>query len=57
MVAKAVMHQIPILISRTASTCLGVQIAEKFGLTLVGFARENRMNIYTHDRRIDVEGN
>ena len=54
MVAKAVMHQIPILISRTASTCLGVQIAEKFGLTLVGFARENRMNIYTHDRRIDV---
>lgn len=54
MVAKAVMYQIPILISRTASTCLGVQIAEKFGLTLVGFARENRMNIYTHDRRIDV---
>jgi len=54
MVAKAVMHQIPILISRTASTCLGVQIAEKFGLTLVGFARENRMNIYTHDKRIDV---
>ena len=54
MVAKAVMHQIPILISRTASTCLGVQIAEKFGLTLVGFARENRMNIYTHDRRINV---
>jgi len=54
MVAKAVMHQIPILISRTASTCLGVQIAEKFGLTLVGFARENRMNIYTHNRRINV---
>ena len=54
MVAKAVMHQIPILISRTASTCLGVQIAEKFGLTLVGFARENRMNIYTHERRSDV---
>ena len=54
MVAKAVMRQIPILISRTASTCLGVQIAEKFGLTLVGFARENRMNIYTHDRRIDA---
>jgi FdhD protein len=54
MVAKAVMHKIPILISRTASTCLGVQIAEKFSLTLVGFARENRMNIYTHERRIDV---
>lgn len=54
MVAKAVMHKIPILVSRTASTCLGVQIAEKFGLTLVGFAREGRMNIYTHDGRVDV---
>lgn len=54
MVAKAVMHQIPIVVSRTASTCLGVQIANKFGLTLVGFARENRMNIYTHQGRIDV---
>ena len=54
MVAKAVMHQIPIVVSRTASTCLGVKIADKFGVTLVGFARENRMNIYTHERRIDV---
>jgi FdhD protein len=54
MVAKAVMHQIPIVVSRTASTCLGVKIAEKFGVTLVGFARENRMNACTHDRRIDV---
>ena len=55
MVAKAVMHAIPIVVSRTASTCLGVQIAEKFGLTLVGFARKGAMNIYTHDYRIIAE--
>jgi FdhD protein len=55
MVAKAVMHAIPIVVSRTASTCLGVQIAEKFGITLVGFARKNNMNIYTHDTRITEE--
>ncbi len=55
MVAKAVMHAIPIVVSRTASTCLGVRIAEKFGLTLVGFARKNSMNIYTHDQRITEE--
>lgn len=54
MVAKAVMHQIPILASRTASTCLGVMIAKKFGLTLIGFVRGGRMNVYTNDRRIDV---
>jgi FdhD protein len=52
MVAKAVMHQIPILASRTASTCLGLMIAEKFGLTLIGFVRGDRMNIYRHPQRI-----
>jgi len=54
MVAKAVMHQIPILASRTASTCLGLMIAEKFGLTLIGFVRGERMNIYRHPQRIKV---
>jgi len=54
MVAKAVMHQIPILASRTASTCLGVMIADKFELTLIGFVRGGRMNIYRNERRIDV---
>jgi len=54
MVAKAVMHQIPILASRTASTCLGLMIAEKFGLTLIGFVRGDTMNIYRHPRRIHV---
>ncbi len=54
MVAKAVMHQIPILASRTASTCRGVNIAQEFGLTLVGFVRNKKMNIYRNPRRIDV---
>ena len=54
MVAKAVTHQIPILASRTASTCRGVNIAEKFGLTLIGFVRGNKMNIYRNPRRINV---
>ncbi len=54
MVAKAVMHQIPILASRTASTCRGVNIADKFGLTLIGFVRGKSMNIYRNPRRIDA---
>jgi FdhD protein len=48
------MHQIPILASRTASTCLGLMIAEKFGLTLAGFVRGDTMNVYRHPRRIHV---
>ncbi len=54
MVAKAVMHKIPILASRTASTCRGLNIADKFGLTLIGFVRGNKMNIYRNPQRIEV---
>ncbi len=54
MVTKAVMHRIPIIVSRTAPTYLGVQTAHKHGLTLIGFARGKKMNIYTHSGRIDV---
>ncbi|MBK1971843.1 formate dehydrogenase accessory sulfurtransferase FdhD [Campylobacter sp. 2018MI35] len=52
MVAKAIMHKVPILVSRTAPTCLGVMIARKFNLTLCGFARENKINIYSGESRI-----
>lgn len=55
MVAKAIMHQIPILASRTASTCLGLMIAEKFGLTLIGFVRGDTMNLYRHPQRIFIK--
>ncbi len=56
MVTKAVMHRIPIIVSRTAPTYLGVQTAHKHGLTLIGFARGRKMNIYTHQGRIDIKG-
>lgn len=55
MVTKAVMHKIPIVVSRTAPTFLGVQTAHNHGLTLIGFARGRKMNIYTHQGRIDVQ--
>jgi FdhD protein len=54
MVTKAVMHKIPIVVSRTAPTYLGVQTAHKHGLTLIGFARGKKMNLYTRSGRIDV---
>ena len=54
MVTKAVMHRIPMVVSRTAPTYLGVQTAHKHGITLIGFARGRKLNLYTHSGRVDV---
>jgi len=43
---------IPILVSRSAPTALGIEIAEQVGVTVAGFARGSRLNIYTHPQRI-----
>ncbi|MCL0052387.1 formate dehydrogenase accessory sulfurtransferase FdhD [Peptococcaceae bacterium] len=51
---KAVNMNIPILISRSAPTDLAVKTAIKSGLTLVGFARGNRFNIYSNPHRIII---
>lgn len=43
---------IPILVTRTAPTNLAVEIAEKSGVTIIGFMRGNRFNVYTHPQRV-----
>ncbi len=43
---------IPVLATRTAPTNLAVEIAEESGITIVGFVRGNRFNVYTHPERI-----
>ncbi len=52
MVLKAVRMGIPIIASRAAPIRSGIIAAEKNGVTLVCFVREQRMNIYTHPERI-----
>ncbi|MCK5625490.1 formate dehydrogenase accessory sulfurtransferase FdhD [Candidatus Bathyarchaeota archaeon] len=52
MVLKAVRMGIPIIASRAAPIRSGIIAAEKNGVTLVCFVREQRMNIYTHPNRI-----
>jgi len=42
----------PIVASRAAPTTLAVEMANKLGLTLAGFVRAEKMNIYTHPERI-----
>ena len=43
---------IPVLVSRSAPTALALEIAEQVGVTVAGFARGSRINIYTHPQRI-----
>ena len=40
------------IVSRSAPTALSVQLAEKMNVTLVGFARGKRMNVYTATERV-----
>jgi len=55
MVVKCVMHKIPIVVSKAAVTFKGIEAANEHGITLIGFAREHRMNVYTHRKRIQVD--
>jgi FdhD protein len=43
---------IPIIVSRSAPTELAVKLAEQLGITVVGFAREGRLSVYTHHGRV-----
>jgi len=52
MIVKAATVGIPVIVSISAPTDKAVKTAEMFGLTLVGFARARRFNIYTHPDRI-----
>ncbi len=52
MVAKCYQAGIPILASLGATTTLAIEISRLAGITLVGFARTDRMNIYANEWRI-----
>ena len=49
---KVTKGKIPILISKSAPTNLGVRLADDLGITLIGFVRGERMNIYTNSWRV-----
>ncbi len=51
-IGKIIKTGIPIVISNAAPTLSAIQLADRAGLTIVGFARNNRFNIYTHNKRI-----
>ncbi|MCX8161569.1 MAG: formate dehydrogenase accessory sulfurtransferase FdhD [Candidatus Bathyarchaeota archaeon] len=52
-VIKAIRMGIPVLVSLSAPTSMGVRLAKAFGLTLIGFVRGGRFNIYSSPDRIE----
>ena len=52
---KVAKRNIPILISKSAPTNLGVRLADDLGVTLIGFVRGKRMNVYTNGWRVEAQ--
>lgn len=52
LVQKALAAGVPLIAGISAPSSLAIQFAEASNQTLIGFLRDNRMNIYTHGERI-----
>lgn len=55
LVQKAVMAGIPVLLAVGAPTDLAVDTASRLGMTLVGFLRGERCNVYSRPERLGID--
>ncbi len=54
MLQKAARLSAPILISRTSPSSLSIEMAERYGITLIGYARTHRFNVYSNPQRVGL---
>jgi FdhD protein len=52
LVQKTVRAGVPMLVAIGAASSLAIETARRFRVTLVGFARENRFNVYAGAERV-----
>lgn len=52
MIQKANRLGASMVISRTSPSSLSIEMAQRWGITLIGYARRNRFRVYTHPQRI-----
>jgi FdhD protein len=53
-VQKAAVAGVPIICAVSAPSDLAVRLADRLGVTLIGFLRGDGFNVYTHDGRVDL---
>jgi FdhD protein len=54
MLQKAARLQAPILVSRTSPSSLSIEMAERYGITLIGYARRQQFNVYSNGQRVGL---
>jgi FdhD protein len=54
MLQKAARLSAPILISRTSPSSLSIEMAQRYGITLIGYARTHRFNVYSNPQRVEL---
>jgi FdhD protein len=52
MVLKAIRAGIEVVLAVSAPTSLAIRVADRFGVTLCGFVRDDRATVFTHPQRI-----
>jgi len=55
LVQKSILAGIPFIVSIGAPSSLAVELAEAYNVTLIGFLRENKFNVYSGIERVDLK--
>ena len=53
MIQKAARIGAAVVISRTSASSLSVSLADRWGITLIGYARHDQFIVYTHPERVE----
>ncbi len=54
MLGKARRMGVPLVVSRTAPTSIALRLAKAWNICVVGYVRQNRMQVYTHPQRLGL---
>jgi FdhD protein len=54
LIQKVIMANIPIIATIGAPSSLAIETAKRFGVTLLGFVKEDRFNVYSEAERVLV---